>query len=201
MWRESHVYLSALSSPLGALVTVHGLIELERSMNRFAHLVRAIVGQQLSTRAAAIISGRVLAAVGGNLTASTIGSIPEETLHDCGLSTAKLRSVKDLAQKVRDGFLDLEEIDQFADDEIVNRLVEVRGIGVWTAQMFLIFALNRPDVLPLGDLGIQNGVARLYGLENRPSPSDVSLVAKDGLWHPYATVACLHLWRSLSTAG
>ena len=199
MWADAHEYLSALSSPLGSLVTNQGLLELEGSTNHFAHLVRAIVGQQLSTSAAATIGGRVLESVGGNLSVSTISLVPDETLRGCGLSTAKLRSVRDLVQKVRDDGLDLETIDQFSDEQIVNRLVEVRGIGVWTAQMFLIFALNRPDVLATGDLGIQNGVARLFELGTRPSPLEVSSVAKDGRWHPYATVACLHLWRSLSS--
>lgn len=199
MWTDAHEILSALPSPLGPLVTSQGLIELERSTNHFAHIVRAIVGQQLSTRAAATIGCRVLEAVGGNLSASTISAVTDETLRECGLSAAKLRSVRDLQQKVRDGDLDLEKVDQFSDDEITNRLVAVRGIGVWTAQMFLIFALNRPDVLAVGDLGIQNGVARVFGLGSRPSPLDVTKAAQDGQWHPYATVACLHLWRSLSS--
>ena len=199
MWTDAHEILSALPSPLGPLVTSQGLIELERSTNHFAHIVRAIVGQQLSTRATATIGCRVLEAVGGNLSASTISAVTDETLRECGLSAAKLRSVRDLQQKVRDGDLDLEKVDQFSDDEITNRLVAVRGIGVWTAQMFLIFALNRPDVLAVGDLGIQNGVARVFGLGSRPSPLDVTKAAQDGQWHPYATVACLHLWRSLSS--
>lgn len=199
MWSDAHEYLSALPSPLGSLITSQGLIELKRSTNHFSHLVRAIVGQQLSTRAAATIGGRVLNAVGGNLSVSTISAVPDESLRECGLSAAKLGSVRDLEAKVRDGGLDLDAIDQFSDDEIVNRLVAVRGIGVWTAQMFLIFALNRPDVLAVGDLGIQNGVARLLGLGTRPSPSDVRKAAEDGRWHPYATVACLHLWKSLGS--
>ena len=199
MWTDAHEYLSALPSPIGPLVTAQGVIELERSTNHFAHLVRAILGQQLSTRAAATIGGRVLEAVGGTLSASTINAVPDETLRECGLSAAKLRSVRDLEQKVREGGLDLEAIDQFSDDDITKQLVAVRGIGVWTAQMFLIFALNRLDVLAVGDLGIQNGVARLLGLGSRPSPLEVGRAAQDGQWHPYATSACLHLWKSLSS--
>jgi len=167
----------------------------------FDALVRSIVYQQLSGKAAGTILGRVHGLYGNRApTPTELLSTPDETLRGAGLSRQKLSYLKDLAAKVESGSVPLaaDTIDHLADDEIIDRLVQVKGIGRWTVHMFLIFRLGRPDVLPELDLGIQNAIRRAYRLRKQPGPKDVKRIGKS--WTPHASVASWYLWRSLEGA-
>jgi DNA-3-methyladenine glycosylase II len=161
----------------------------------FHHLTRAIVYQQLSTKAAATIFGRVLALCGGTLEPAAILAQSDNALRAAGLSGQKTRYVKDLAVHTRDALLPLERVDAMDDDGVIAALTRVKGIGVWSAQMFLIFRLGRLDVLPVLDLGIRKGVQRAYGLRRLPAPRYVERLGKR--WSPFATIASWYLWRLL----
>jgi 3-methyladenine DNA glycosylase/8-oxoguanine DNA glycosylase len=159
-------------------------------------LVRAIVYQQLSGKAAATIHQRLRALFGDrDPTASELLATPEETLRGVGLSRQKLGYLRDLAQRVENGALPVDNLHELDDDALTNALVEVKGIGRWTAQMFLMFRLGRPDVLPDLDLGIQKGLQRAYRLRKRPTPRRVLEIGAK--WAPYRTVAAWYLWRLL----
>jgi DNA-3-methyladenine glycosylase II len=159
--------------------------------------VRSIVGQQLSTKAARSIYGRLTERYGGR------PPTPQEVLDDdpdalrtaAGLSHAKVRYLRSLAEHVRDGELELDALDALADEDVAAELIAVNGLGQWTADMFLMFHLERPDVLPVGDLGIRRAVQRAYGLEELPGPTDLQRIATP--WRPYRTLACRYLWASL----
>jgi DNA-3-methyladenine glycosylase II len=112
-----------------------------------------------------------------------------------GLSTQKTAYIRDLARHVRDGDIVFEDLAEMSDDAIIERLTQVKGIGVWTVHMFLMFALRRPNVLPTGDLGIRNAIRKAYGMEEIPKPADIEALAAS--WHPYCSVASWYLWRSL----
>ena len=173
-------------------------LELRREGTHFDALVRSIVYQQLSGTAAATILARVHALYGDRSpTPAELLATPDETLRAAGLSRQKLSYLKDLAAKVDTGIVPLgaETIDHLPDEEIVERLVQVKGIGRWTVHMFLIFRLGRPDVLPELDLGIQNAIRRAYRLRKQPGPKDVLRIGKK--WTPHASVASWYLWRSL----
>ena len=161
-------------------------------------LVDAIISQQLSGRAASTIAGRVAALSGTDArpTPEQLLEAPDESLRACGLSGAKARYVKDLAARWLDGTLEPERLPSLPDEEVVDHLVRVKGIGRWTAQMVLIFTLRRPDVLPVDDLGIRVAMQRAYGLESRPGPSDMERIAEP--WRPFRTAGSLYLWRSLT---
>ncbi len=163
-------------------------------------LVGSIISQQLSIKAAATIVGRVAALANGSdfPAAQEILALPEETLRACGLSGAKTRYVKDLAAKWLDGTLRPDLIPALPDEEVIAELTQVKGIGRWTAEMVLIFTLGRPDVLPVGDVGIRRAVQRSYGLDAPPSADDLVRIAEP--WRPHRTLACLYLWRSLDNA-
>lgn len=159
-------------------------------------LTRAIVGQQLSSKAAATIFARFVALFpDANITAERIQALDDRALRGVGLSSQKLGYIRDLAARILDGRLLLEELDVLDDDAVVARLTTVKGFGRWTAEMFLIFRLHRPDVLPLADLGIMTAVQRLYRLRKRPNPKKLATIGE--LWRPYRSVACWYLWQSL----
>jgi len=176
-------------------------LETRREGTHFDSLVRSIVYQQLSGKAASTILGRVHELYGGRSpTPAELLATPDETLRAAGLSRQKLSYLKDLAAKVESGAVPLaaDTIDHLGDDEIIERLVQVKGIGRWTVHMFLIFRLGRPDVLPELDLGIQNAIRRAYRLRKQPKPKDVLRIGKN--WTPHASVASWYLWRSLEGA-
>lgn len=167
-----------------------------RRIDRFAMTVRSIVSQQLSVKAADTIHTRLLDALGAkHATPAAILALDPDRMRACGLSWAKVASVRDLATKIDDGSLALDSLDTLDDDEVVERLTAVRGIGRWSAEMFLIFRLGRPDILPVGDVGVQRAMRRLYGLRKHPSPARMTALARP--WRPYRSVACWYLWRSL----
>ena len=161
----------------------------------YEHIARAIVYQQLSGKAAATIHGRVCALTPGRRfpRPPEVAALPDEALRGAGLSRAKIAAVRDLAARIEDGRLRLRSIGRLPDDEIVARLVEVRGIGTWSAQMFLMFRLGRLDVMPSTDLGVREGARLLDGLAERPTPR--SLDARAECWAPLRSVAAWTLWR------
>jgi len=163
----------------------------------FETLVKSIVFQQLSGRVAGVIFERVAKAAGGKVTPENILKMRASRMRALGLSTQKTAYIRDLARHTRDGNVVFEELHTLGDQEVIERLTQVKGIGVWTVHMFLIFALQRLDVLPTGDLGIRNAIRKAYGLAELPSPAEMERLA-DG-WRPYCTVASWYLWRSLET--
>ena len=183
---------------LGALIKRIGPCGLAAShdMDRFGLLVRSIISQQLSAKAVMTIHGRVLAALGTErATPDAMLSIDEDQLRACGLSRAKVASVRDLAARVAAGSLALDTLDALEDAAVIETMTRVRGIGQWSAEMFLIFRLGRPDILPVGDVGVQRAMRSLYGLRKHPSPVRMTALARP--WRPYRSVACWYLWRSL----
>jgi DNA-3-methyladenine glycosylase II len=166
-----------------------------REGTHFAALGRSIVYQQLSGKAAATILGRVVETVGGELSAASVAAAADEALRGAGLSRQKLASLRDLSRKTLSGELPVEHLHELSDEEIIAAVSAVRGIGVWTAQMFLMFRLGRPDVLPVADLGIRKAFQRLYRLRALPPPARMESLASG--WRPYRTVACWYLWRLL----
>jgi DNA-3-methyladenine glycosylase II len=159
-------------------------------------VARAIVGQQLSTRAARSIWEKLQALFGGKTpTPEQLLRRRPQTLRKAGLSNAKVGFLRDLAARVKDGRLDLKRIAKLPDEDVVAELIEVKGVGSWTAEMFLIFHLGRPDVVSLGDLGIRRAVQIAYGMKDLPGPEELEKLAEE--WRPHRTLACLYLWRSL----
>ncbi|HEX6547909.1 MAG TPA: DNA-3-methyladenine glycosylase 2 family protein [Candidatus Dormibacteraeota bacterium] len=163
----------------------------------FAALSRSIVFQQLAGRAAAAIHGRFVAAVGGQLSPEAVLATPEADLRAAGLSANKFLSLRDLSQRVINGEVPLDDLDSLADDDIVARLSAVRGIGRWTAEMFLIFQLRRPDVWPVDDLGVRRGYAVIHGLAEWPKPKQ--LMELGDRYRPFRTVAAWYCWRTADT--
>jgi len=161
----------------------------------FDHLVRAIVYQQLAGKAAATIYGRVQALYSGRPpTAGELASTSAARLRRAGLSRQKLGYLKDLARRVATGRLALDALDSLPDEAVIEALTAIRGVGVWTAQMFLMFRLGRLDVLPVLDLGIQKGIRRTYSLRGMPTAAQMARIAAG--WSPYRSVACWYLWRA-----
>jgi DNA-3-methyladenine glycosylase II len=160
-------------------------------------LARAIVGQQLSTRAAASIWDKLLAIFGGRMpTPEQLLRRRRTTLLKAGLSHGKVEYLRDLATRVRDGRLDLSRLKDLSDEDVCAELVQVKGIGRWSAEMFLIFHLGRHDVVSAGDLGIRRAIQVAYGMDDLPGPEEIDRIAEP--WRPHRTLAGLYLWRSLS---
>ncbi len=167
-----------------------------RPDDAYGALVRTIVGQQLSTKAARTIHARLLALFGdGPPTPEEILSADEDALRAVGLSRQKIGYLRDLALHVRSGELDFAALHDLSDEEVASRIIAVKGLGRWSADMFLMFHLGRPDVLPVGDLGIRRAVEKAYGLPRLPDADELQNLA--GPWRPHRTLACLYLWRTL----
>ena len=168
----------------------------ERS-DHYGALVRAIVGQQLSVSAARAIYGRLTARFQGRppTPAEILADDPEELRAAAGLSRAKVGFLRSLAEHVISGELELERMEELSDEQVTAELVAVKGLGVWSAHMFLMFHLERPDVLPVGDLGIRRAIQRAYGLQKLPQAAEIERIAEP--WRPHRTLACRYLWRSL----
>jgi DNA-3-methyladenine glycosylase II len=178
-----------------------GLGDTRRGLNPEDHygaLVRSIVGPQLSTRAARAINTRLNDRFGGRppTPAEVLADDPVQLRAAAGLSRAKVSFLRSLAEHVTDGSLELDRLDELPDEAVIAELVAVKGLGTWTAHMFLMFHLQRPDVLPVGDLGIRRAIMQRYGLAALPAPAEMEQIAEP--WRPYRTLACLYLWRSLA---
>lgn len=182
---------------LGALIKQHGRCRLSdhRTHDPFGALVRTITSQQLSTKAAATILGRIVTLVGGaeQLTPAVLLALDPVALRAAGLSGQKVAYMRDLAERVHDGRLDLHAFDTHDDDAVIAAITSVKGLGVWSAQMFLMFRLNRGDIFPVGDLGIVKGMQRLYGMKRRPAVRTMERLAEG--WRPYRSIASWYLWR------
>jgi DNA-3-methyladenine glycosylase II len=166
----------------------------------FETLVRSIVYQQLSGRVASVIFGRLHAAAGEDqLTPAGIMKLRPQRMRKLGLSAQKTKYIRELAKHTRKGSVVFEALPGFDDAAVIEHLTRVKGIGVWTAQMFLMFALRRNDVLPVGDLGIRAAMKKAYVLEDLPKPAEMEKIA--AAWKPYTSIACWYLWRSLENAG
>jgi DNA-3-methyladenine glycosylase II len=165
--------------------------------DHYGALVRAIVGQQLSVLAARAIYGRLTDRFGGRppTPREILAEEPEELRGAVGLSRAKVGFLRSLAEHVLSGELELERLDELSDEDVIAELVAVKGLGEWTSHMFLMFQLERPDVLAVGDLGIRRAIERAYGLDALPDAAEVERLAEP--WRPYRTLACRYLWRSL----
>ncbi len=180
------------------LMRRHGACGLADSQHTdpFLALVRAIISQQLSTRAAAAIAARVDTLLGGLPTPASLARVSDAQLRSAGLSGQKVSYLRALCEQVTGRSLSLETLDSMSDEEVIAALTQVKGIGRWTAEMFLMFRLQRPDVLPVGDLGIGKAVQRAYRLRTFPSPTRLLRLGES--WRPYRSVACWYLWASLS---
>jgi DNA-3-methyladenine glycosylase II len=167
--------------------------------NYYQELVDSIISQQLSVKAARTIEGRFKDLFGGEFPSpEQILERDIEELRAVGLSRPKGRYIQDLAIKILDGTVRFDTLDQLSNEQIVEELTKVKGIGVWTVHMFLMFCMGRLDVLPVGDLGIRNGIMRLYNLEKVPDAAeDIEAIAKSNHWHPYESVASWYIWQSL----
>lgn len=182
------------------LMRAHGPCRLadRQHTDPFKALIRAIVGQQLSTKAATTIFSRFEALFPAFPSAAQLAAMPDERLRSVGLSSQKTGYLRDLCRRIEEGALPIEELSRMDDEKVIEILTQVKGVGRWTAEMFLIFRLNRPDVLPVGDLGIVKAVQRVYKLRKAPTPDRLTRIGE--AWRPYRSVACWYLWASLNNA-
>jgi 3-methyladenine DNA glycosylase/8-oxoguanine DNA glycosylase len=160
--------------------------------------VRSVTYQQLTVKAAATIHGRLISALGGVVTPTAVLESSEDALRAAGLSRAKQASIRDLAAKVTNGTVPLDDLDSLTDKAVVERLVGVRGIGRWTAEMALLFHLRRADVWPVGDLGVRAGIALIFGLKERPTPHETELIGLG--YRPWRSAAAWYCWRALDSS-
>jgi DNA-3-methyladenine glycosylase II len=197
-------YLRGLDPVMADIIERVGPCELGSRTDRggpardhYGALLRGIVGQQLSVLAARAIFGRLVARYGGRTpsAAELLADDPEELRAAAGLSRSKVAFLRDLAERIENGALPLHDLDALSDEQVSARLVEVKGIGQWTADMFLIFHLGRPDVLPVGDLGIRRAAMLAYRLRKLPQPARLEKLARP--WRPWRSVASWYLWASL----
>lgn len=194
--RKAILHLQQADPVIGGIIERVGSYRIQYREAGFETLVKAIVYQQLSGRVAQVIFERLLATLPeGRLTPEGVLSLRPARMRGLGLSTQKTVYIRDLARRVRSGSLDFSQLRQLADAQVIERLTEVKGIGVWTAHMFLIFALRRTNVLPSGDLGIRAAIRKAYGMAELPKPAEIEALGQR--WHPYCTVASWYLWRSL----
>ena len=194
--RKAIAHLRKADPVLASIIKQVGPYRMEYRDPEFGSLVRSIAYQQLSTKVAGVILGRLLDALPGReLTPASILALTCEEMRAFGLSGAKTKYIRDLAERTLAGHVIFDNLISRSDDEVIEHLTQVKGIGVWTAHMFLIFALQRPNILPTGDLGVRAAIKKAYGLEALPTPLEVSEIAAN--WHPYCSVASWYLWRSL----
>lgn len=195
-------HLAAIDPVLAPIINNAGPPDIKPHKNYYQELVDSIISQQLSVKAARSIERRFCELFG-----STDFPPPEkileksvEELRTVGLSGAKAAYVRDLAQHVVDGRLKFGHLDRLSNEEVIAELTAVKGIGEWTAHMFLMFCMGRLDILPVGDLGIRNGIQKLYGLDHIPGPAEIHEIATANSWSPYESVASWYVWHSLDNA-
>ena len=193
--RKAINHLKKCDPVLRAIIERVGPCRIEYGLAEFSSLAEAIVYQQLNGKAAATIFDRFAELAGKPLTPEGILKLSDEQMRGVGLSKQKSAYLKDLAAKTAGGLLDFARLPELTDEEVIEHLTQVKGIGVWTAHMFLIFALRRPNVLPTGDYGVQVAVKKHYKKRKLPKPKDMEKIAR--AWEPYRSVACWYMWRSL----
>ena len=197
--QTSVLHLRTCDPVLAKIIERVGPCQLAHREPTFETLARSITFQQLHGKAAATIFDRVRKAAGHRFTAAAFLRLTPEQLRACGLSRQKIASLLDLAEHVVSRRINFRKLQELGDEEVIALLSHVRGVGVWTAQMFLIFALRRPNVMPLEDLGIRNAVRKAYGLNELPKSAELAEIASK--WHPHCSVASWYLWRSLDGAA
>src|SRR5712692_3285437 len=195
-WLSAAKHLTDVDPVLAKVIRAYGPYEFQLEDGYYEALVGAIIFQQLAGKAAQAILNRFKNLYDGKIpTPNEYLETPESKLRSAGLSPQKISYLKDLCTRLENGTLDLKHLQDLADDEVVRELDEVRGIGRWTAEMFLMFSLGRTNVLPVDDLGLQKAAQRLYGLEELPNHDRFEELAK--AWHPYRSIASIYLWRSV----
>lgn len=193
--KRALTHLKSCDQVLASIITRVGPYKITYREPTFEALARAIVFQQLSGKAARTIYGRLEEAAGGAITPEAIQNLSVGEMRRAGLSRQKIGYIRDLAEHALSGKVDFPNLHKLSDEEVIAALTDIKGIGEWTAQMFLIFALRRPNVLAAGDLGVRTAVQRAYKKRKLPTPKQMEKVAEN--WHPYCSVACWYLWRSL----
>lgn len=193
--KKALIHLQNSDEVLAAIITRVGPCRITYREPTFEALARSIVFQQLSTKAARTIYDRLEQATGGKVTPEGIQNLSVGEMRRCGLSKQKIGYIRDLAEHALAGKLDFERLPEMSDEEVIETLTDIKGIGVWTAHMFLIFALRRANVLPVGDLGVRTAIMRAYKKRKLPLPRDIEKIARN--WHPYCSIASWYLWRSL----
>lgn len=197
VWAEATERLRA-DPAFAPLVDVVGPVRLRPARgDAFQSLAAAIVYQQLAGKAALTIHRRFVEALAGDVRPETVLAAPEETLRGAGLSRNKSAAIRDLAEQVRSGSVELDGLDTLDDEAVVERLTRVRGIGRWTAEMFLMFNLRRPDVWPVADLGVRSGLGRVLGWEGPPSPREAELLGTG--YRPWRSAVAWYCWRAVDT--
>jgi DNA-3-methyladenine glycosylase II len=188
-------HLRRVDTMMKTLIKTHGEIPMKRLPNTFEMLVRIIIGQQLSGKAADIIFARIRATAGGRkLTAERLASCSDTQLQKAGASRPKIRALRSLTEHVQTSKLQISRLAKLPDEAVFEKITQVKGMGPWSAQMYLMFVLARPDIFPENDLGIRKAIVKRYGVELSPD----SLEKVSACWRPYRTIACLYLWRSLN---
>jgi DNA-3-methyladenine glycosylase II len=193
--RKAVNHLKKCDPVLRAIIDRVGPCRMEYGVPEFCSVAEAIVYQQLNGKAAVTIFQRFAALAGDPLTPEGILKLSDEQLRSVGLSKQESAYLKDLAAKTAAGLLDFSRLHELTDEEVIEHLTQVKGVGVWTAHMFLMFSLRRPNVLPTGDYGVQVAIRKHYKKRKLPKPKDMEKIAK--AWEPYRSVACWYMWRSL----
>ncbi len=200
---EINEYNCAVKHFLREDVSIYNLMKkrkplyLKRKRNYFIQLCNSIVGQQLSVQSASAIRGRFLAYFNNSPTPESIKNTEITTLRSLGLSNAKAKYIKDLANQIISKEISLKNFSTKSEAEIMSELTKVNGIGPWTVHMFLMFVLGKKDVLPTGDLGIKKAIMLNYNLEYLPNSEEVKSISENNNWSPYNTYACMYLWKSI----
>jgi DNA-3-methyladenine glycosylase II len=193
--RRAILHLKKSDPTLRAIIERVGPCRIQYGEPTFHSIAEAIVYQQLNGRAADTIFKRFTDVVGDPVTPEGILRLSPEQMRAVGLSKQKSSYLRDLAEKTQAGLLEFERMPQMTDAEVIEHLIRVKGVGVWTAHMFLIFTLRRHDILPVGDYGVQSAIKKAYRKHKLPKPKDMEKIAK--AWSPYRSIACWYLWRSL----
>jgi DNA-3-methyladenine glycosylase II len=193
--RKAVNHLKNSDAVLASIIARVGPCQVAYREPTFEALARSIVFQQLSTKAARTIYGRLEEACEGKITPQAIQNLSLGEMRRCGLSKQKIGYIRDLAEHALSGKVDFARLPEMRDEEVIAALTDIKGVGVWTAHMFLIFALRRPNVLPVGDLGVRTAIQRLYRKRKLPTPSQMEKLAQN--WRPYCSYAAWYLWRSL----
>jgi DNA-3-methyladenine glycosylase II len=193
--RSAIAHLKSADPVMAAIIANVGPYKPRYAAPTFENMARSIAYQQLHGKAAATIFGRLLTACNASLTPQSVLALSIEQMRACGLSKQKLSYIRDLAEKTVSGDVNFEQLPQMHDEDVIEHLTRVKGIGRWSAQMFLMFALRRPDVMPVVDLGINVAIKRAYRKRKVPKPPQILKLAEP--WRPYRSVACWYLWRSV----
>jgi len=193
--RRAILHLKKSDPILRAIIERVGPFRMEYGEPTFHNLAEAIVYQQLNGKAAVTIFNRLTEAAGNPLTPGGILKLSAAQMRAVGLSKQKSSYLRDLAEKTQAGLLEFERMSEMTDEEVIEHLVRVKGVGVWTAHMFLMFTLRRPDVLPVGDYGVQSAIKKHYRKRKLPKPKDMEKIAR--VWAPYRSIASWYLWRSM----